>query len=140
MRMVEKAVYRIYELEGEARERAFAWVREEMAEFEVGEIYAQPDLITDECTHPWSVTADDLRKAAEKVGHCYAFDLVDELINRHHYHGAKYRDHVEHALEKIAREKIESVRNHLYDLFPDVDVIAEAEANKWEFNEDGSLY
>ena len=140
MRMVEKAVYRIYELEGKARERAFAWVREEMAEFEVGEIFIQPDLIMDECAKPWSVTADDLQKAAEKVGHCYAFDLVDELINRHHYHGAKYRDHVGHALEKIAREKIESMRNHLYDFFPDADVIAMAESNEWEFNENGSLY
>ena len=139
MRMVEKAVYRIYELEGEARERAFAWVREEMAEFEVGEFSEQPDDIMSECPK-CNVTADDLKQAAEKVGHCYAFDLVDELLNRHAYHGRKEAKYVRLALGGIAREKIESMYNHLYDFFPDADVIAMAEANEWEFNENGNLY
>ncbi len=139
MRMAEQAVYRIDELTGAARERAFDWVRDDMYQLESSEILSMPAAIARELPM-WHVTADDLNKAADKVGYCYAYDLVETLLKRHSYHGAKYCDYVERALEKLAGEKVEHIANYAWEYFPDDCVIEQANENDMEFTADGSLY
>ncbi len=139
MRKVEQTIYRIDELpESAGRERAFNFVRGELVTDEADEISRMPGAINHAL--PKIANADDLDKAANAVGHSWAFVLADEYLARHKFHGAREDKFIVKALRGIAHEKIEDIEAQPSEYFDDAQCIEFANSNGYEFTEEGRFY
>lgn len=140
MRKVEQTIYSINELEGRARKVAFQWARGQMYETEAEEVNNAVSALESHLNNYSRISVKDLNVAADKIGDCYAYDIVDAYIEQTGMHGEREADRVLEGLNKVADKMAD--RFYVYDeeCFPDDDVIATADANDWEFTERGELY
>ncbi len=140
MRKVEQTIYRINELEGRARRAAFQWARGQMCEMEAEEINDAVSALECHLNRYSRIDAKDLNVAADKIGDCYAYDIVEDYIKQTNMHGEREADRVLEGLNKVANKKAECFYVYDEDCFPDYDVIETAESNDWEFTKHGELY
>lgn len=140
MRKVLTTVYGLSEIPDErTRQNAIDALRYELIAEQAQEIYNVVDSI-EKALQPWAtVNAKDLNDAANKVGWCWGFDIVENYITRTRMHGERLKARVMAALEKEADEIVRYFDDNPEKAYSDADVIEHADANECEYTKDGKL-
>ena len=140
MRQILTTVYALNEIPNEdTRCQAINELRNDLIAWQAQEIYDVLSDIKKELECRVMVTVKDLRDAANKVGWCWGFDVVENYINRTHMHGLRSEQHVMPALMREADEIVRYFDDNPEKAFSDDDVIEHANANEYEYREDGKL-
>lgn len=140
MRQILTTVYALNEIPDEhTRQNAIDALRFDLVAIQAQEIYDVVDSI-EKALQPWAtVNAKDLNDAANKVGWCWGFDIVENYIKRTRMHGERLKARVMAALEREADEIVRYFDNNPKEAFSDEDVLEHANANEYEYREDGKL-
>lgn len=140
MRQVLTTVYALNEIPDErTRQNAIDALRYELIAEQAQEIYDVVDSI-EKALQPWAtVNAKDLNDAANKVGWCWGFDIVENYIKRTCMHGERLKARVMAALEREADEIVKRFDDNPETAFSDDDIIEHANANEYEYTKDGKL-
>lgn len=138
MRQVLTTVYALNEIPDEhTRQNAIDALRFDLVAIQAQEIYDVVDSI-EKALQPWAtVNAKDLNDAANKVGWCWGFDIVENYIKRTRMHGERLKARVMAALEREADEIVRYFDDNPEKAYSDADVIEHADANEYEYREDG---
>lgn len=140
MRKVLTTVYALNEIPGErTRQNAIDALRYELIAEQAQEIYDVVDSIEKALQCRVMVTAEELRAAADQVGWCWGFDIVENYISRTRMHGYRLKARVMAALEREADEIVKRFDDSPETAFSDDDVIEHANANEYEYTKDGML-
>ena len=138
MRQMLTTVYALNEIPDEhTRQNAIDALRFDLVAIQAQEIYDVVDSI-EKALQPWAtVNAKDLNNAANKVGWCWGFDIVENYIKRTRMHGERLKARVMAALEREADEIVRYFDDNPEKAYSDADVIEHADANEYEYREDG---
>lgn len=140
MRQVLTTVYALNEIPDErTRQNAIDALRYGLIAEQAQEIYDVVDDIEKALQCRVMVTAEDLNDAANKVGWCWGFDIVENYIKRTRMHGERLKARVTAALEREADEIVKRFDDNPETAFSDDDVIEHANANEYEYTKDGQL-
>lgn len=140
MRKVLTTVYGLSEIPDEcARQNAIDALRYQLVAEQAREIYDVVDDIEKALQCRVMVTAEELRAAADQVGWCWGFDIVENYISRTRMHGCRLQARVMAALEREADEIVKRFDDNPETAFSDDDVIEHANANEYEYTKDGKL-
>ena len=140
MRQVLTTVYALNEIPNErARQNAIDALRYQLIAEQAQEIYDVVDGIEKTLPYGVMVTAEELRRAADQVGWCWGFDIVENYISRTRMHGYRLQARVMAALEREADEIVKRFDDNPETAFSDDDVIEHANANEYEYTKDGKL-
>ena len=140
MRQVLTTVYGLSEIPDErTRQNAVDALRYELIAEQAQEIYGVVDQIEDWLLCWNEVSAKELRTAADQVGWCWGFDIVESYISRTRMHGYRLKARVMAALEREADEIVKRFDDNPETAFSDDDVIEHANANEYEYTKDGKL-
>lgn len=140
MRQVLTTVYGLSEIPDErTRQNAIDALRYELIAEQAQEIYGVVDQIENWLLCWNEVSAKELRTAADQVGWCWGFDIVESYISRTRMHGYRLKARVMAALEREADEIVKRFDDNPETAFSDDDVIAHADANECEYTKDGKL-
>ena len=140
MRQVLTTVYGLSEIPDErTRQNAIDALRYELIAEQAREIYDVVDQIENWLLCWNEVSAKELRTAADQVGWCWGFDIVENYISRTRMHGYRLKARVMAALEREADEIVKRFDDNPETAFSDDDVIEHANANEYEYTKDGKL-
>ena len=140
MRQVLTTVYALNEIpDARTRQNAIDALRFELIADQASEIYGVIDDIEKALQYRVMVTAEELRRAADQVGWCWGFDIVENYISRTRMHGYRLKARVMAALEREADEIVKRFDDNPETAFSDDDVIGHADANECEYTKDGKL-
>ncbi len=140
MRKIEMTAYALNEIPDErTRQNAIDALRYELIAEQAQEIYDVVDGIEKALQCRVMVTAEELRAAADQVGWCWGFDIVESYISRTRMHGYRLKARVMAALEREADEIVKRFDDNPETAFSDDDVIEHANANEYEYTKDGKL-
>ena len=140
MRKVLTTVYGLSEIPDErTRQNAIDALRYELIAEQAREIYDVVDDIEKALQRRVMVTAEELRAAADQVGWCWGFDIVENYISRTRMHGYRLKARVMAALEREADEIVKRFDDNPETAFSDDDIIEHANTNEYEYTKDGKL-
>lgn len=122
-----------------ARQNAIDALRYGLIAEQAQEIYDVVDDIEKALQCRVMVTAEELRAAADQVGWCWGFDIVENYIKHTRMHGERLKARVMAALEREADEIVRYFDDNPETAFSDDDVIEHANANEYEYTKDGML-
>lgn len=140
MRKVLTTVYALNEIPDErTRQNAIDALRYELIAEQAQEIYDVVDQLENRLFYWDAVSVTELRAAADQVGWCWGFDIVESYISRTRMHGYRLKARVMAALEREADEIVKRFDDNPETAFSDDDVIEHADANEYEYTKDGKL-